>query len=152
MSFPLCVPTAGFRLFDFQGHVLDLANSVNPVISQTRNVPDSVNQQWGLAQVNTGNFVLASGVGQAVGHAIVLSWDTSSGAENPVFAQALGLTNTGLAFAVKCLNSTSGSLIDGATGVALTAWQAKAGSTISPVTFETSTGRAQQVWTFEALD
>nr|GAT52706.1 predicted protein [Mycena chlorophos] len=40
-----CFASGLFYLQDFQGRVLDLAGSVNPVITYTRNSPDSANQQ-----------------------------------------------------------------------------------------------------------
>ncbi|KAJ7482170.1 hypothetical protein B0H11DRAFT_2232406 [Mycena galericulata] len=151
MAAPICAIFSAFMLVDFQGHVLDLANNVNPAISQTRNPTPTANQEWGLALVNTGNFVLASGLSGSQGE-VVLSWDTSAGTTSPLFMQALAAPSTGIAFKLECVNSTSASFVDGASGLALTAWAAESGSTISPVTFETFTGRAQQVWTLESVD
>ncbi|KAJ7770275.1 hypothetical protein DFH07DRAFT_272150 [Mycena maculata] len=145
-----CLITSAFMLVDFQGHVLDLANSVNPVISQTRNPTLTLNQEWALALVNGGNHVLASGLSGPEG-AVVLGY-ASSATTGPLFMQAFVASNTNIAFELECVNSTSASFIDGVSGLALTAWAAESGSTISPVTFETFTGRAEQVWTLDALD
>ncbi|KAJ7031897.1 hypothetical protein C8F04DRAFT_1109387, partial [Mycena alexandri] len=150
MAAPACAIFGAIRLADFQGHVLDIANSVNPVISQTRNPTATANQQWSLAPVNGGHAVLASGLSGAQG-AVVLGWDATVNTPNPTFMQALVGPTTGTAFELECVNGTSANFIDGATGLALTAWAAGSGSTISPVTFKLFTGRAQQVWTLEAL-
>ncbi|KAF8145277.1 hypothetical protein K438DRAFT_1992015 [Mycena galopus ATCC 62051] len=147
----ICATSSAFMLVDFQGHVLDLANSVNPVISQTQNPTLTPNQQWGLALVNGGHFVLASGLSGPEG-AVVLSWDAPAGSTSALFMQALCAPTTGTAFELDCVNSTSASFVDAATGLALTAWAAESGSTISPVTFETFNGRAAQVWTLRELD
>ncbi|KAJ7752886.1 hypothetical protein B0H16DRAFT_780877 [Mycena metata] len=151
MAAPACAILGAFTLVDFQGHVLDVANAVNPVISQTRNPTATTNQQWELATVNNGHAVLASGLSGPQGE-VVLGWDTTFNLPNPTFMQALVGPGTDIAFELECVNSTSANFIDGATGLALTAWAAGSGSTISPVTFEFFTGRAQQVWTLEALD
>ncbi|KAJ6503670.1 hypothetical protein C8R45DRAFT_1091450 [Mycena sanguinolenta] len=66
--------------------------------------------------------------------------------------QAIGNTSNGILFDVNCLSSTTGTLTESVTGLAVTAWQAENGSVPSPVTFETLTGRLQQILTFEALD
>ncbi|KAJ7617519.1 hypothetical protein DFH06DRAFT_1145196 [Mycena polygramma] len=145
-----CAIFSAFMLVNFQGHVLDLANSANPVISQTRNPTLTGNQQWSLAPVNRGHFVLASGLSGPQG-AVVLSWDTSASA-SPLFMQALGAPATSIEFELGCVNSTSAryysvshlvetsddffnsmvSFIDGASGLALTAWPMGSGSTITP--------------------
>ncbi|KAJ7034433.1 hypothetical protein C8F04DRAFT_1395477 [Mycena alexandri] len=151
MAAPACAIFGVIILVDFQSHVLDVANSVNPVISQTRNPTATANQQWSLAPVNGGHTVLASGLSGAQG-AVVLGWDTTVNLPNPTFMQALVGPTTNIAFELECVNGTSANFIDAATGLALTAWAAGSGSTISPVTFEIFTGRAQQVWTLEALD
>ncbi|KAJ6504647.1 hypothetical protein C8R47DRAFT_153584 [Mycena vitilis] len=145
-----CAIFTAFLLVDFQGHVLDLANSANPVISQTRNPTLTANQQWSLAPVNGGHFVLASGLSGPQG-AVVVSWDTGASA-SPLFMQALGAPSTSIAFELDCVNATSASFIDGASGLVLTAWPMGSGSTITPVTFESFTGRAEQVWTLGTLD
>jgi hypothetical protein len=123
MATPVCAIFSAFMLVDFQGHVLDLANNVNPVISQTRNPTLTANQQvrlscriptfelnpnlsqWSLARVNGGHFVLASGLSGPQG-AVVLSWDTSA-STSPLFMQALGAPTTAIAFDLDCVNSTS---------------------------------------------
>ncbi|KAJ7701016.1 hypothetical protein B0H16DRAFT_1705517 [Mycena metata] len=46
MAAPACAILGAFTLVDFQGHVLNVANAVNPVISQTRNPTATTNQQW----------------------------------------------------------------------------------------------------------
>ncbi|KAJ7882689.1 hypothetical protein B0H13DRAFT_1890783 [Mycena leptocephala] len=131
MAAPACAAFSSFLLVNFQGHVLDLANNVNPVISQTKNPTLTANQHWGLAPVNGGHFVLASGLSGAQG-AVVVSWAASAGTTSPLFMQALAAPFTGTAFQLDCVNSTSASFIDGATGLALTAWPVESGSTISP--------------------
>ncbi|KAJ7342811.1 hypothetical protein DFH08DRAFT_1011201 [Mycena albidolilacea] len=138
MATPVCAIFSAFMLVDFQGHVLDLANNVNPIISQTRNPTLTANQQWSLATINGGHAVLASGMSGPQG-AVVLSWDTSA-STSPLFMQALGAPTTSIAFELHCVNSTSASFIDAATGLALTAWPMESGSTITPVTFESFTG------------
>ncbi|KAF8131355.1 hypothetical protein K438DRAFT_1788279 [Mycena galopus ATCC 62051] len=91
---------------------------------------------------------------------VVLSWDTAA-STSPLFMQALGAPTASIAFEFDCVNSTSASFVDAATGLALTAWAAESGSAISPretrgwdrkVTFETFNGRAAQVWTLRELD
>lgn len=47
-----CAIFAAFMLVDFQGHVLDLANSINPVISQTRNPTLTANQQLSVRRAD----------------------------------------------------------------------------------------------------
>jgi hypothetical protein len=49
MATPVCAIFSAFMLVDFQGHVLDLANNINPVISQTRNPTLTANQQVRLS-------------------------------------------------------------------------------------------------------
>ncbi|KAJ7054296.1 hypothetical protein C8F01DRAFT_1235424 [Mycena amicta] len=66
--------------------------------------------------------------------------------------QAIAAPSTGLAFNVTCVNPSTGFLIDGATGLTISAWPAQSGSTISPITLETFTGRQGQIWSFSALD
>ncbi|KAF7318919.1 hypothetical protein HMN09_00227700 [Mycena chlorophos] len=146
-----CLPTTAFNLYDFQGHVLDLANTVNPLISQTLNPSPTLNQQWSLALVNSGNYVLANGVSKP-GQPVVVTWDTSAGTTSPLFMQAIAGETTGLAFAVNCVNDTSAYLVDGATGLALSAWGALPGSTKSPITLESFIESPAQAWTFHALD
>nr|GAT46879.1 predicted protein [Mycena chlorophos] len=147
-----CVPSTTFNLFDsIQNHVLDLANSVNPIIGQTLNANPTLNQQWSLAPVNGGIFVLANGVSQEVGHTVVMSYDTTAGT-SPQFMQALAATTTSIAFDVICVTSESAFLFNPSNGLALTAWPAQAGSTISPVTFEALTENDNQLWRFQLLD
>ncbi|KAJ7901606.1 hypothetical protein B0H13DRAFT_2027700 [Mycena leptocephala] len=194
MAAPVCAFSGAFTLVDFQGHVLDLANNVNPVISQTRNPTPTANQQVrpvesqphvvglnGISPVvargrQRGHSVLASGLSGPQGE-VVLSWATSA-STSPLFMQAFAAPGTSIAFDLHCVNSTSASFVDSATGqVALTAWPMESGSTITPVrsvrvddapsgsgmrlthrwrrlkvTFESFTGRAEQVWTLEQLD
>ncbi|KAF7353168.1 hypothetical protein MSAN_01504400 [Mycena sanguinolenta] len=141
-----------FRLVDFQGHVLNLANGVNPVISQTKSTNGSMEEQWVLQQ---------SGLGGPGGELLVsalpgfptVAYDFNlSPNPGPLSMQAISGDGTTTFFQINCLDSTRANFIDVVSSLALTAWAAESGSTISPVTFETFTNRSQQVWSFEALD
>ncbi|KAJ7909439.1 hypothetical protein B0H13DRAFT_2330381 [Mycena leptocephala] len=145
-----CLTSSSVMLMDFQGHVLNLAGSVNPLISFTRNTPASANQAWIFLSIVPGTFSVASGANVTSGHIKFISYDISN--PSPLFMQAITNTSNGITFDVNCVSSTTGTLTDSLTRLALTAWQAESGSVPSPITYETLTGRPQQIWTFETLD
>ncbi|KAJ7629580.1 hypothetical protein B0H17DRAFT_1150529 [Mycena rosella] len=145
MVAPICYSAGLFFLVDFQGHVLDLANSVNPVITQTRNPTITNNQKWDPIPVNAGqtNFIFQPPVGASAMDDVFLSYTTSATGGSPLFLQATCETFSS-EFELDCVNSTAGSILEVTSGLALTAWPVEDGSTIAPVTYETFTGRAEQ--------
>ncbi|KAJ6459076.1 hypothetical protein C8R45DRAFT_1221531 [Mycena sanguinolenta] len=124
-----CV-SASFRLHDFQGHVLNLAASINPVITFPPASPAGINEMWSLK----GTALSSAATGQS--EAFIVTSPSSSA----------------LALEVTCLTTTVGfvGVID--TDFVLTSWLAQTGEEESPVTFEFFTGREEQLWTFEGLD
>ncbi|KAJ6449481.1 hypothetical protein C8R45DRAFT_947404 [Mycena sanguinolenta] len=101
-------------------------------------------QQWEFLSIVPGTFSVASFVNAASGGPIkFISYDISN--PSPLFMQAIGNTSNGILFAVNCVSSTTATLTDSVTGLALTAWQTENGSVPSPVIFETLTGRLQQI-------
>ncbi|KAJ6544011.1 hypothetical protein B0H19DRAFT_1076192 [Mycena capillaripes] len=133
-------------MFDFQGLVLDLTSTFGPVVAQLGNVPVPLNQQWELVPVNNSR-VLASGVSQEAGEAIVVAMGPNGG--------AFGAGSTSIAFNVTCVpGASAATLVNNIFGIALTASQAESITSIAPVTFETFTGRLrpEQVWSLVALD
>ncbi|KAJ6495062.1 hypothetical protein C8R45DRAFT_1072622 [Mycena sanguinolenta] len=145
-----CLTSSAFMLMDFQGHALDLAGAVNPIISFTPNNPPSANQAWIFLSIVPGTFSVASGTNVESGELQFISYDIASPTQT--FMQAIANTSNGITFDVNCLSSTTGTLTDSVTKLALTAWQAESGSVPSPITYDPLTGRPQQIWTFEALD
>ncbi|KAK7036200.1 hypothetical protein R3P38DRAFT_3485049 [Favolaschia claudopus] len=132
-----CILTGVFFLLSFQGHVLDVANSVNPIITQTRNPTNTPNQQWTLSNTGKGGFVLVSALSGANG-AEVVTWNTNSNNGDATFLQPVIGPNTSGQFSPHWVLT--------GTNLALTAWAAESGSTIAPVTFETFTNRPEQIW------
>ncbi|KAJ7738166.1 hypothetical protein B0H16DRAFT_1891468 [Mycena metata] len=148
-----CIPSTAFsspfKLMDFQGHFLNLAFTVNPVISQIESGDE--NEQWTLFQTGSGGpggvQLLSAPLGSsAVGYDSNLTPDPG-----PLFMQALVGGETATPFRINCLDSTHANFIDVLSSLALTAWAAESGSTISPVTFETFTNRSQQVCALKSL-
>ncbi|KAJ7491382.1 hypothetical protein B0H11DRAFT_2008882 [Mycena galericulata] len=147
-----CIIGTNLIFRDFQGHVLDLASSTNPVTSFTRNIPPSPNQAWNIHPL-FGNWGVATHVGLNPTTIQWISYDVSTG--SPLNKQAIVTLNqtNALGFVVNCLNSTAATLTIGSpTGNALTAWQAQTGSSVSPITFQALTGRNEQAWGLESLD
>ncbi|KAJ7263597.1 hypothetical protein B0H12DRAFT_1230892 [Mycena haematopus] len=135
-----CIPpgNSGFTILDFQGFALDLTSTFGPVVTQSLDTPAPPNQLWELVLVNHDGLVLASGLSQAAGQAIVLSEEPNG--------EVVGATNTGIAFNVTCLPNGSVNLVEDVLGVALTASQVEDPTSSAPVTLETFTGSEEQVW------
>ncbi|KAJ7865569.1 hypothetical protein B0H13DRAFT_1898494 [Mycena leptocephala] len=130
---------------DFQFSVLDLANSINPVIGQSN--AQGSNQIWTFNPIDDDGelFKIQSALGE-----LFLTF-TPSG-EAPLFSQAT-TDSEGSVFSLVCnpADAASGSVIHNATGLALTAWHQEDGSTITPVTYETYTGRSEQTFFFVTI-
>ncbi|KAF8172849.1 hypothetical protein K438DRAFT_1772545 [Mycena galopus ATCC 62051] len=147
MSNPVCIIAgATFLLMDFQGHVLDLAGSVNPIITYPQNSPLTANQQW-LLSPSEGGWIMSNSL-----PGNVVSWSTSLDGGSAQYMQAMGMSSTTLGFNPTCVNSTYASWIQPSSGYALTAWPVEDGSNVAPVTYEPYTGRAEQFWTIVAVD
>ncbi|KAJ6565021.1 hypothetical protein DFH09DRAFT_475258 [Mycena vulgaris] len=160
----VCVPLQFVFLVDFQGHVLDnsRANTFPPsannvIIGQTLNSPLTANQQWLFEPVGgTGTFAIANGALDA-NTAFVSYPAASARPQLPFFAQAATqiARSEALIFKVEC-NSTvpnAGVIRETVSGNVLTAWHADpaGGSTTTPVTYETFTGRPEQTWSFRSF-
>ncbi|KAJ6449885.1 hypothetical protein C8R45DRAFT_1128600 [Mycena sanguinolenta] len=142
------------NLVDFQGHVLDNSFGTltpsNPVIGQVATLGD-INQLW-LFRPTGSAFVLANGDDDV---AAFLSYaEIASFPEVPRFGAAAIQTTQAqaLTFVVKCLSSNTGIILDSVSQLALTSWAAVETTTISPITYDVSDGRDEQIWTFELLD
>ncbi|KAJ7776002.1 hypothetical protein DFH07DRAFT_73688 [Mycena maculata] len=147
MVAPICFIQTILMIMDYKGHVLDLANSVNPVIGQTPNPTVTNNQLWDPIPINADqtNFIFETPVTNNPNN--FLSYPGASTNGTLLFMQATGETFS-TTFELDCVNSTSGHLLEVNSGLALTAWPEEEGSTITPVTYETFTAREEQVWTF----
>ncbi|KAF7351477.1 hypothetical protein MSAN_01579900 [Mycena sanguinolenta] len=142
MALATCVPTtATFRLHNFQGHTLNLAGGVNPVVSFTAHTPPGPNEKWSF----TSDMELKGSSGEVVSSAM------GSPSFGPGLAQAVTTSGTGLSLTVTCINATSAYITEPALN-ALTAWAARHNELQSPVTFEIITLGSEQAWTFEGLD
>ncbi|KAJ7920060.1 hypothetical protein B0H13DRAFT_2656527 [Mycena leptocephala] len=129
---------------DFQGHVLTLARSVNPVTTSTQNIPTTQNQAWHLYQDHTGTWPVISHV---TGPRVL------AGTESPLNMQAIASLQPGALQSdinLHCINTTAVlfTINTPAGPVALTAWEGPN----SPVTFSLLTTRSQQIWALESLD
>ncbi|KAJ7818268.1 hypothetical protein B0H13DRAFT_2379040 [Mycena leptocephala] len=114
---------------DFQFSVLDLANSINPVIGQSN--AQGSNQIWTFNPIDDDGelFKIQSALGE-----LFLTF-TPSG-EAPLFSQAT-TDSEGSVFSLVCNPA------DAASG--------RDGSTITPVTYETYTGRSEQTFFFVTI-
>ncbi|KAJ7510719.1 hypothetical protein B0H11DRAFT_2402151 [Mycena galericulata] len=152
MVAPICFIQSLLMIVDYKGHVLDLANSANPVIGQVPNPTVTPNQLWDPIPVNANqtNFIFETPATTTNPGGLFLSYAGASTGGTLLFMQATGETFS-TEFELDCVNATSGHLLEVNSGLALTAWPAEEGSTITPVTYETFTGREEQVWTFDAV-
>ncbi|KAF7350201.1 hypothetical protein MVEN_01323100 [Mycena venus] len=141
-----CIAQTLLLIMNFQGHVLDVANSVGPpVIGQTPNSPaPTSNQKWDPIPIS-GNYIFQAALGNKP--PFFLSYAGSASGSSALFAQATAPGGS-TQFAVNCVNNTAGYIIEPTSGAALTGWPAESGSTITPVTFETLTNRPEQIWSF----
>ncbi|KAJ7197413.1 hypothetical protein GGX14DRAFT_545447 [Mycena pura] len=161
-----CIAQTLLLIMNFQGHVLDVANSVGPpVIGQTPNLPAPTNNQKvrvmhtlspPLSHTNTltfqwdpipisGNYIFEAALGNKP--SFFLSYAGSASGSPALFAQAT-VPGGSTQFAVNCVNNTAGYIIEPTSGAALTGWPAESGSTTTPVTFEVLTNRVEQIWSF----
>ncbi|KAJ7065490.1 hypothetical protein C8F01DRAFT_1366468 [Mycena amicta] len=142
MVSPCFIPGLLF-IIDFQNSVLDIANSVNPVIGQFNAF--GANQMWTFNPVDDDQELFK--IQSALGDPFLTFVPTGDGA--PLFSQATTDAD-GTVFSMICnpADAPSGSVIHNATGLALTAWHQEDGSTITPVTFEEYTGRTEQTFFF----
>ncbi|KAJ7261843.1 hypothetical protein B0H12DRAFT_1231480 [Mycena haematopus] len=137
-----CIPSGNFLILDFQGLFLGLPSASAPLATQLLDTPVPPNQLWELVTVNHGGRVLASGLSQSAGQAIVVATGPNG--------EAVGASSTGIAFTVTCLPTGSATLVDN--GIALTASQVAGQNSSAPVTFEAFTGSSEQVWSLLALN
>ncbi|KAJ6545823.1 hypothetical protein DFH09DRAFT_655475 [Mycena vulgaris] len=150
----VCIAQTLLLIMNFQGHVLDVANSVGPpVIGQTPNSPAPSNNQkvsscvllsWDPIPIS-GDYIFQAALGNKP--PFFLSYAGSAGGSSSLFAQATAPGGS-TQFVVNCVNKTAGYIIEPTSGAALTSWPAESGSTITPVTFETLTNRSEQIWSF----
>ncbi|KAJ6544616.1 hypothetical protein DFH09DRAFT_1367813 [Mycena vulgaris] len=146
---PICLPRALVLIMGFQGHVLHLANDINPtvlpVIGMPRSSPTIPNQQWEFVPINgplASEGFIESGVPE-----IFLSVQTQS---TPASVQATGQRSSLFFNFGNCVNSTAGSLLvqEGNTTFALTAWPMQSLDLPTPVTYEEYLGLESQIWNF----
>ncbi|KAJ6545317.1 hypothetical protein B0H19DRAFT_1380009 [Mycena capillaripes] len=130
-------------LVDYRGHVLkDVANSVNPFISETCNLPVPANQVWNMTGFDADEtiFIIESQVPvpfnpEAPGP-FALGLDGIDIGQKPDQGKNAVITVTGAAhFQLNCVNSTAASVIQTDSGLApsLTAWPQEGSMTATPV-------------------
>ncbi|KAJ7061690.1 hypothetical protein C8F01DRAFT_1286659 [Mycena amicta] len=150
---PICWIAANLFITNFQGNVLDRAGSVNPVISYPMNSPATLNQQWDPIPVSQDpNFqVIFIQPATSARDTVYLTYGGAPTNASALFTQATA-SQFSSNFQLECTSATSAALILANQGLALTAWPAESGSIIAPVTYETYTGRPEQIWTFQRVD
>ncbi|KAJ7216863.1 hypothetical protein B0H12DRAFT_1241785 [Mycena haematopus] len=140
-----CTPLTTAILTAFTGNVLNIVDVSNPsgapIITAPRVSPPIQNQAWGFAGINGPSnnvgFLVAAGL------PFFLSADSTSDLQyRQATAQSFSLTFS----LTNCVNSTAGALTNG--DLALTAWPLDPARNSTPVTFETFTGDASQIWSF----
>ncbi|KAJ7797824.1 hypothetical protein B0H13DRAFT_2689052 [Mycena leptocephala] len=135
------------------GHVLHLANDINPtvlpIIGMPRSSPTVSNQQWKFVPINgplASEGFIESGV-QPGG--IFLSAQIQS---TPTSMQAIGQQPSLFLDFGNCINATAGSLLvvneTSNTTLALTAWPMQSPELTTPVTYEEYFGLESQIWNF----
>ncbi|KAJ7438453.1 hypothetical protein FB451DRAFT_1303461 [Mycena latifolia] len=140
----LAIAATTLRIVDFQTHAVDdslgLGINNNPVIGDVQQ--GTPEQQWTFVTTATpGVFTIQSTSG------LFLSYPAAPN-NGLRWGQAV-LNKFPLSFNVQTINPATNSvkIVETQFGVVLTAWPAEGGSTISPLTWETDTGRAQQIFT-----
>ncbi|KAJ7444307.1 hypothetical protein FB451DRAFT_1189633 [Mycena latifolia] len=130
-----CIAQTLLLIMNFQGHVLDVANSVGPpIIGQTPNSPALTdNQKWDPIPIS-GDYIFQAALGNKP--PFFLSYAVSARGNSSLFAQATAGGST--QFVVNCVNNTAGYIIEPTSGAALTGWPAESGSTITPVHYHSS--------------
>ncbi|KAJ6587938.1 hypothetical protein B0H19DRAFT_1225948 [Mycena capillaripes] len=136
---PICLPQSFFVfIMGFQGHVLHLANDINPtvlpIVGMPRSSPTTPNQQWRFVPINgplASEGFIENGV-QPGG--MFLGVQTTSA---PASVQATSQGESLLINFGNCVNSTAGSLLvvnetSNAT-LALTAWPMQSPDLPTPV-------------------
>ncbi|KAJ7909102.1 hypothetical protein B0H13DRAFT_2330672 [Mycena leptocephala] len=168
MVAPICFLPAAVLIANYQGNVLHLANDINPtarpIITMPHAVPTIPNEivramilyevlivksehfgQWTFVPIfnsNNTQFVVQSSQQTQPSNNIFIGYQGSAISE---FVQASGVGDP--IFTLKCINSTAGAMIENFSGTALTAWSGPS----APVTYETYTGAANQIWNFVAV-
>ncbi|KAK7062383.1 hypothetical protein R3P38DRAFT_3303310 [Favolaschia claudopus] len=150
MVAPICFLQAVVFITNYQGHVLHLANDINPtlrpIVAMPRATPAAPNQLWDFIPINFPDqtqFIIES-TQQTERPGIFLGVETPA---TPRFVQASG-SGSSLAVNLQCVNSTAGAIVDSNSGLALTAWPANNAETAAPVTYEIYTGAENQLWSF----
>ncbi|KAF8209655.1 hypothetical protein K438DRAFT_1929968 [Mycena galopus ATCC 62051] len=128
MVAPICFLPAAVLIANYQGNVLHLANDINPtarpIVTIPRAVP-TIPSETSSQQTQPSNNIF-------IGYQTAISeFVQASGVGDPIFT-------------LKCINSTAGAMIENFSGTALTAWSGPS----APVTYETYTGAADQIWNF----
>ncbi|KAF7345926.1 hypothetical protein MVEN_01614900 [Mycena venus] len=148
MVAPICFLPAAVLIANYQGNVLHLANDINPtarpIVTMPRAVPTIPNELWTFAPIFNSNdtqFVVQSSQQTQPSNNIFIGYQTAISE----FVQASGVGDP--IFTLKCINSTAGAMIENFSGNALTAWPGPS----APVTYETYTGAANQIWNFVAV-
>ncbi|KAJ6526335.1 hypothetical protein B0H19DRAFT_1084440 [Mycena capillaripes] len=151
MVAPICLLPAAVLIANYQGNVLHLANDINPtarpIVTMPRKVPTVPNEMWTFAPIfdsNDTQFVVQSSQQQPSDN-IFIGYQTAISE----FVQASGVGDP--IFTLKCINSTAGAaggrMIENFSGTALTAWSGPS----APVSYETYTEAAKQIWNFVAV-
>ncbi|KAJ7890399.1 hypothetical protein B0H13DRAFT_1887592 [Mycena leptocephala] len=160
MVAPICFLPAAVLIANYQGNVLHLANDINPtarpIVTMPHAVPTIPNEMYLLSNLSTSGqwtfvpifnsndtqFVVQSSQQTQPSNNIFIGYQGSAISE---FVQATGVGDP--IFTLKCINSTAGAIIENFSGTALTAWSGPS----APVTYETYTGAANQIWNFVAV-
>ncbi|KAJ7873738.1 hypothetical protein B0H13DRAFT_1894852 [Mycena leptocephala] len=165
-----CRPANLFVLVNFQGNVLELAGTVNPSSHLPQRL-SPLNQQYihlltsrfsGYRDFDPQGSGIISAVPEVEGFSVV-GWDsTSHRHKSPSLSKRRWFKFPSVFICsippgLSCVNSTSTSFLDVITGLALTAWPAVDGAVAArlhqqKVTFETFTGRREQLWSMLSLD
>ncbi|KAJ7347368.1 hypothetical protein DFH08DRAFT_1080362 [Mycena albidolilacea] len=151
MVAPICFVQALVFITNYQGHVLHVANDINPtvrpIVAMPRATPTIANQLWDFIPINfpdNTQFIVESSQ-QTEPPGIFLGVQTPA---SPHFVQASGQRSSLDFNLVQCINSTAGAIIEPTSGLALTAWPIDPAGTATPVTYETYTGVQNQIWDF----
>ncbi|KAJ7731054.1 hypothetical protein B0H16DRAFT_1893439 [Mycena metata] len=140
-----CTPLSLAFFTAFTGNVLHIVNVASPtgspIITMPRASPSIQNQMWEFAGINgpenNEGLLLPEGL------EVFLSADSTSDLQ---YRQASGQTLPTIFSLTNCINSTAGALT--ANDLALTAWPLDPARNFTPVTFETFTADASQIWSF----
>ncbi|KAJ6480416.1 hypothetical protein C8R45DRAFT_352872 [Mycena sanguinolenta] len=147
MVAPACWIPGLLFVFDFQGSSFNLAFSSNPLISASGTVSTGApNEQVNFIPVNAAEteFIIQF---SELPEPVDFSWSNNNPASPVQFAQAIANPGGGI-FELVCSGTSSASIIETSTGLAITAWETQPGTPFSPLTYESFTGRVEQIFEF----